>query len=505
MLIDRKGYIAYVVVGNARHILLPDLKHHRTGQERLCGFRYLHTHLHQEPLSDEDLTDLALLRFDLLASINMDAAGLPQTIQIAHLAPSASGERPWSVWDPVPVGKLDVNFSEMIWNLEREFSRRTAGAREAQKEERALLVGVATGNPSEAEESLQELKELALSSGVTVLEAFLQRRPLVDPRFVVGKGKLRDLVIHAHHMGAQILIFDCNLTPTQVKAITNYTELKVLDRTQVILDIFSQRAKSRDGKIQVELAQLRYMLPRLVHKNTAMSRLMGGIGGRGPGETKLEIDRRRVRERIHRLEKDIMELRQGRALRRTQRIRSGLPLISLVGYTNAGKSTLLNTLTRGNVDAEARMFTTLDPSTRRLVLPNNRQCLLTDTVGFIRDLPPDLVAAFRATLEELESSSLLLHVIDSSNEQCEAHISIVEGLLASLGLGHIPVIKVFNKKDLASPVHIANLCRRHEGIAICALEPASLSPLLLRIQDTMYPAGSHVRVASRTIETPRAV
>jgi len=505
VLADRRGYIHYVVVGNARHVLLPDVKHHRTAQERLSGLRFLHTHLHQEPLSQEDLTDLAVLRLDLLAAIRMDAEGLPQTVQCAHLVPNGPREHPWSVWDPVPIGKLETDFGEMMWNLEKEFSRITPPVKEAASGEKALLVGVATGSLAESEESLEELKELARSSGVSVLETFLQRRPLIDPRFVIGKGKLRDVVIQAHHMGAQILIFDCNLTPAQVKAIADFTELKVVDRTQVILDIFSQHASSRDGKLQVELAQLRYMLPRLVHKNTAMSRLMGGIGGRGPGETKLEIDRRRVRERIHRLETDIEELRQGRALRRMQRLRSGIPLISLVGYTNAGKSTLLNALTRSRVSAEARMFTTLDPSTRRLVLPDRQECLLTDTVGFIRDLPPDLVAAFRATLEELENASLLLHVIDSSSQRCEAQISIVEGLLDELGLSHIPTVKVFNKTDLASPIHVANLCRRHEGVPVCALQTDSLSPLLERIQRALFPAGCHPSPASPTSPAPCVV
>jgi GTP-binding protein HflX len=503
ILVDRRGYIQCVAVGNARQIFLPEWKRQRSAQERLSGLRYLHTHLCKEPLSEEDLTDLALLRFDILGAIGLDKEGLPQTLYLAHLIPDGSHARPWLLWDPLPLGRLDVDFHEMVWNLEKEFSRQTPSTAKALKEDRAILVGVSTGTVTEAEESLEELKELALSSGVSVLETVLQKRHPIDPQFVLGKGKLRDLVIRAHHIGAEIIIFDCNLTAAQMRSITNFTELKVLDRTQLILDIFAQRATSRDGKLQVELAQLRYRLPRLIRKNTALSRLTGGIGGRGPGETKLEIDRRRVRERIHRLEKEIESLREGRTLRRLQRMRSGIPLVSLIGYTNAGKSTLLNALTRSNVCTEAKMFTTLDPSTRRLRLPNQQESLLTDTVGFIRDLPPDLVAAFRATLEELEGADLLLHIIDSASPRCENQIAIVEKLLEELDLSHIPLLRVFNKIDRAKATTVKNICRRYDGVPVCALHPESLPVLRERIQQLLFRGNASVAKTNRLSQSPQ--
>ena len=328
-------------------------------------------------------------------------------------------------------------------------------------------MGVALGDVTEAEESLEELKSLANSCGVSVLDSILQRRPSIHPQFIVGKGKLKDLVIQALQTGADMIIFDHDLTPNQMRSVTDFTEMKVLDRTQLILDIFAQRAKTRDGKIQVELAQLRYRLPRLLHRNTGLSRLAGGIGGTGPGETKLEIDRRRVRDRIHRLEKQVERLRKGRKTRRARRKQSGLPLVCLVGYTNAGKSTLLNALTQSDVHTENRLFATLDPATRRLRLDETREALITDTVGFIRDLPPDLIAAFLATLEELRDAVLLVHVIDGSSDRCEKQLAVVEDLLGSLELGEIPTLRVFNKADKASPETVEQSLppiSRHPGL-----------------------------------------
>ena len=298
-----------------------------------------------------------------------------------------------------------------------------------------------------------------------------------------------------------MIIFDHDLTPNQMRCVTDFTEIKVLDRTQLILDIFAQRAKTRDGKIQVELAQLRYRLPRLLHRNTGLSRLAGGIGGTGPGETKLEIDRRRVRDRIHRLEKQIERLRRGRKTRRARRNQSGLPMICLVGYTNAGKSTLLNTLTQGGVYTENRLFATLDPATRRLRLDESREALITDTVGFIRDLPTDLIAAFRATLEELRDAVLLVHVIDGSSERCEKQLAVVEDLLGTLGLGEIPVLRVFNKADKAVHDRLSNLCRRYHGIPKCALDPSSLSAFLDRLRALLITGKHNSPLKKASIET----
>ncbi|MGE5257761.1 MAG: GTPase HflX, partial [Hyphomicrobiales bacterium] len=288
--------------------------------------------------------------------------------------------------------------------------------------------------------------------------------------------------IHALQEGATIIIFDQELNPSQIRSITDQIELKVIDRTQLILDIFAQRARSREGKLQVELAQLKYLLPRLMGKGTALSRLAGGIGGRGPGETKLEIDRRRVRRRIGQLEASLEEVRCHRRQLRSQRDKKNLPVISIIGYTNAGKSTLLNSLTRSRVLAESRLFATLDPSSRRLRFPRDVEVIITDTVGFIRDLPRDLMVAFRATLEELESADLLLHVIDISNPGFEEQIQAVEAIIADLHLDRKAYLKVFNKLDLVAPEWADALSRRHGAVAVSAMRRATLAPLIERVQ-----------------------
>ena len=501
ILVDRRGYIQQVVVGEARRILLPQQTRTRSSAERLSGLRYIHTHLDGEPLSQEDLTDLALLRFDCILAVEVDSGGLAQRVHIAHLIPGGDAERTWQLWDPLPVSAFPYrNFSETIRNLEKEFARSgpvTLAKPSAAGPERVLLVGVATGDPSGAEESLSELRALAESSGVIVVDSVLQRRPGVHPQFVVGLGKIRELAIQALQGGAGMIIFDRNLTAAQVRSVSDVTDLKILDRTQLILHIFAQRAKTRDGKIQVELAQLRYRLPRLVHRNTGLSRLAGGIGGLGPGETKLEIDRRRARERIHRLEREVETLRKERGIQRAQRNRNRLPLVCIVGHTNAGKSTLLNTLTRSHVYTANRMFATLDPSTRRLHLPGCGPILLTDTVGFIRDLPPDLIAAFRATLEELQEAHLLLHVIDGSSWYCEKQIAAVNRLLVELDINDIPRLNVFNKSDIADPIELANLCRRYDGLPICAFHPPTLKPILQRIASSLFPGTESLQVSRR--------
>jgi len=284
-------------------------------------------------------------------------------------------------------------------------------------------------------------------------------------------------------LGVDMIIFDRDLSAAQVRSINAATDLKVVDRTQLILDIFAQRAQSREGKIQVELAQLKYVLPRLTGSGAEMSRLAGGIGGRGPGETKLEVDRRRARDRIHHLERQIEEMRKHRRTRRQNRSRHELPVVSIVGYTNAGKSTLLNALTGSGVLAENRMFATLDPTSRRLRLPRDREVIINDTVGFIRDLPQDLIVAFRATLEEMEGSNLLLHLVDASSSYMEAQIASVERILTDLELATIPRLLVYNKMDRVDAERLDNLLRTPNSIAISALQPATLVPLVERMRE----------------------
>jgi GTP-binding protein HflX len=285
-----------------------------------------------------------------------------------------------------------------------------------------------------------------------------------------------------------VLIFDRNLAPAQSTAVAQMTDLKVLDRTQLILDIFAQRAESRDGKLQVELAQMHYLLPRLGQKDDSLSRLTGGIGGRGPGETKLEIGRRRARERINHLERELKQLARQRKERRRKRGRNDVPIVSIVGYTNAGKSTLLNALTDSDVLAEDKLFATLDTRSRRLRFPREREVVITDTVGFIRDLPKELFAAFRATFEEAQDADLLLHVIDSADPNVDDHIATTEKLLEELHLDRVPRLVVYNKADALEPFEAQERARTQDGIAVSALDRSTLRPLLLRMEQMLFAA-----------------
>src|SRR6266571_5489352 len=493
VLIDRKGYVEFVIVGDARRIELPDFKRVRVAGDRFRGLRCVHTHLRGEELTRDDLTDLALLRLDLMAAIDVDeATGLPGVVRSAHLLPSSAAElgtkgqaKHFEFLDPVAPSRLDVDFLALMDALESEMARNRRVARHASGAERAILVNVSTGPRADAEDSIAELCELSKSAGVVVLDEMVQRRPGIDPRTVLGKGKLDELLIRAMQLGADAIIFDRELQPAQVRAISEVTDLKVIDRSQLILDIFAQRAQSHEGKIQVELAQLKYILPRLVvGQNSAFSRLAGGIGGRGPGETKLETDRRRVRDRIHRLETELASQRTRREQRRKERLRHGVPIISIVGYTNAGKSTLLNALTASHVLAEERMFATLDPTTRRLRLPREQEVIINDTVGFIRDLPPDLLAAFRSTLEEIAGSRLLIHLVDAANPRWEQQVASVEAILAELNFAQIPRVLVFNKIDVMAEDMLAAMERQmqapgqRECEAISATTAHTLQPLL---------------------------
>src|SRR6267154_2266117 len=464
VLIDRKGYVEFVIVGDARQIELPDFKRVRVRGDRFRGLRCVHTHLRGEELTRDDLTDLALLRLDLMAAIDVDEqTGLPGVVRSAHLLPSNAPEaangnsKHFAFLDPAVASQLDVDFLGLIEALESEMARNRRTSHKASEADSAILVNVSTSPRDDAEDSMAELRELAQSAGLVVLDEMIQRRSTIDPRTVLGKGKLEEMLIGAMQVGADAIIFDRELQPAQVRSISEATDLKVIDRSQLILDIFAQRAQSHEGKIQVELAQLKYMLPRLVvGQNSAFSRLAGGIGGRGPGETKLETDRRRVRDRIHRLERQVDDLGRQRHERRKNRVQKHLPIISLVGYTNAGKSTLLNALTRSEVYVERKMFATLDPTSRRLRLPYDQEVIINDTVGFIRDLPQALVSAFRATLEEISDSDLLVHVVDASNPRVLQQIASVGKIISDLHYGDIPQLIVLNKTDLIKKETVEN-------------------------------------------------
>ena len=367
-----------------------------------------------------------------------------------------------------------MNCHEFIQSLEQDILKACQVSVEGVREGRALLVSVGTGQVAFQQERLDELQELVRAQDVEVLGCVTQRPASIHPKYVVGSGKMKDLAIQALQSGADMLIFDQDLTPAQVRGISEITDLRVLDRSQVILDIFAKRAHSHIGNIQVELAQLQYRLPRLAQSSTAFSRLAGGIGTRGPGETKLESDRRRIRERIQHLERDLLSIGQGRHEQRKRRIKRGLPVVSLIGYTNAGKSTLFNALTDSQVSVRDRVFETLDTISRNWHLPMVGEVILTDTVGFIRDLPKDLMAAFQATLQELQEADVLVHVIDAHVQNPDQHITAVEHILTELGLQDIPCLRFFNKEDLVGIEDMQRLRNRYRGVSGSALEKTSL-------------------------------
>jgi GTPase len=488
--IDRRGAVTHVMVGDASKILLPELGRIRGSVSRFRGLRLIHTHLRGEALTRDDLTDLALLRLDLVAAITVDAVGRPGKIFIGHLLPDAPPERPWMELPGEPASAPTTDFAQLIAGLEATYGRSHRHAERNDGKARAVLVHVELGkHRGHSEPRVNELRELCRTAGVAVLDVVTQRRPEADPKFLVGRGKLDDILLRAMQLGAEMVIFDPDLTPGQARAITEATDVKVLDRTMLILDIFAQHANSRDGKLQVELAQLRYTLPRLIEKNTMMSRLTGGIGGRGPGETKLEINRRRARERIHLLEQKLEALAADRRLRRQRRAHRDVPIVAICGYTNAGKSTLLNSLTESNARAENKLFATLDPISRRLRFPQEREVVMTDTVGFIRDLPKDLTAAFRATLEEMHDADLLLQVVDSADPDREQHIQTVEKILIDLDLADTPRIVVWNKSDQLELSAAEHLTNHGGGFVVSARDRGTFGPLLLAIERSLWLHG----------------
>ncbi len=498
ILANRFGEVEYVIVGDERSIFIPELTDYPLGKKRLRGVRLVHTHLHGEPLSDDDLTDLSMLRFDLIAALIVRPDEPHPLIQIATLTPSTEAKTLYRVESPQSITRLKIDFATFVAELEQSLEKALKeGKMVAGVEERGILISVTKESREEAEDSLDELRELARTAGVEVLDQVIQRPREFNSRYLMGEGKIREVVIRALQLGATLLVFDQELTPTQVRSISAITELKVIDRSQLILDIFARRAKSQDGKVQVELAQLKYLLPRLSGRGVQMSRLMGGIGGRGPGETKLEVDRRRIRDRIAKLERELEELSSGRFQRRQKRVKAGLPIVSIVGYTNAGKSTLLNTLTRSAVFTENLLFATLDTATRRLRFPREREVIITDTVGFIRSLPKSLMGAFKATLEELQDADLLLHVVDCAGARFEEQISQVEEILDELGLGGKPRLLVFNKADRLPEMKernpLAFMKVRHAGhrlggIFISATDAKSLTPLLAEMERRFWAA-----------------
>jgi GTPase len=495
LLINRKGEVTHVLIGNNRRIWIPQLTKARVGVGRLKGLRCIHTHLEGEPLSTEDITDLVLIGLDLMACIEVDQQGFPGPITYAHLLPGDRDGKGFALERVPDMGRLSLDLITFIRSLEAELARKEVGP-SLRARDRALLVGITSGAKWLEEEALEELQNLALSNEIEVVDKVIQRVKQIDPRYLMRRGKLRELVLQCLHTGSDLLIFNQELTPAQVKNLTDFTELRIIDRSQLILDIFARRAVTREGKIQVELAQLKYLVPRLATKNTAMSRLTGGIGGRGPGETKLEINRRRVYARIARLNRELSGISRQRQGRRQLRNRRGLPVISIVGYTNAGKSTLLNALTGSEVGTGSRLFETLDPSSRRLRFPKEREAIITDTVGFIRGLPGSLMEAFAATLEELNDADLLLHVVDASSNRMVEEIKTVEDILEKLKLRQMPSVLVLNKMDRVDEREMKELQKRTGGVPISAIHPPSLHHLVEEIEKIIWERSSTPSISS---------
>lgn len=490
MLIHRSGQVDYVVVGDAGKLMLPDIGRLRAAEGRFRGLRLVHTHVRGEALTRDDLVDLVRLRLDLVCALQISPRGEVRSLHYAYNVPAETGELPYREVGPVPPGQVDVDVAELMSGLEAEFARKSRARDVQAKDGRAILLHV--GDKSErdalrrANDGIRELRELAYTAGVEVVDTIVQVRERIDPKHVLGKGKLDDVIVRAMQLDAQVLIFDRDLTPVQSSSIAKESDLKIIDRTQLILDIFAQRAESKDGKLQVELAQLKYNMPRLGQKDDSLSRLTGGIGGRGPGETKLEIGRRRAKERVSHLESQLKKLVRQREQRRAKRTREGVPTIAVVGYTNAGKSTLLNTLTGSAVLAEDKLFATLDTRSRHLKVGwagyGDREVVITDTVGFIRDLPKDLFSAFRSTFEEAADADLILDVVDASDDLRDEHMETTTKILAELELDEIPRVVVFNKADLLAPLARRLLEKKYpSAVVLSAVERESTRPLLTRI------------------------
>jgi GTP-binding protein HflX len=528
-LVHRSGAVDSVIVGTATGLMLPDIGRLRAAQGRFRALRLVHTHLFGEPLTRDDLVDLTRLRLDLVCAVLVSPEGEPQALTWAYNMPTreederapardaagsngaggngaaasagngaqpgggagkgaAPASRSYEVVGPRPYGQPQPHFGQLISSLEEEFARR-AHTREVQRE-RAMLIHVGdkrvAGAMSRAKSSLSELASLAETAGVSVADRVIQLRDHIDPKHVLGRGKLDEVVTRAIDLDVSVLIFDRELSPSQSHGIAASTDLRVLDRSQLILDIFAQHAATRDGKLQVELAQLKYRLPFLSQTDDALSRLTGGIGGRGPGETKLEIGRRRARERVTRLERELKDVAKKRDQLRRRRVTGPDPIVALVGYTNAGKSTLLNALTGAGVVAEDKLFATLDPRARRLRLPNGNHVVLTDTVGFIRDMPQDLFTAFKATFDEARDADLLIHVLDVSNPEANDQEQTTERILDRLELDQKPRITVLNKADLLPDGAPPN-GKSSDSVFLSAATGRGIEDLLARVAEVVVP------------------
>jgi GTP-binding protein HflX len=490
VLVSREGRVEQVFIGSKDILYLPDLGRYRFSAGRLRRLRLIFSDLSskaEDPqLPGDIITDLEKLRLDAVVAVKATRGGIG--LRYAHLLPEGGHEE----YVVRSLSRDGVDFRSLIEELEAQIARTLQAQRHREPDDRrAVLVSVSDRPSTEVQASLDELTELCRTAGVAVADTMYQRKK-PDPKSVLGKGKLEEVVLHCLRVGAGILIFDTELRPAQWRTITNATDLKVLDRSMVILDIFAQRATSAEGRLQVELAQLTYNLPRLVERDSGLSRLTGGIGGRGPGETKLEIGRRRARDRITLLKKRLEEVTGQRTIRRQRRLSSEIPLLAIVGYTNVGKSTLFNRLTGDSVLAEDKLFATLTPFQRRIALPpridttdEDRRVIISDTVGFIRELPRELLPAFRATLEEIEGAALVVHVVDGSDSRALEHYHAVQEIFTSFGFNERHEVVVVNKVDAADPEAVEHLIADLDAVAISAHSGFGIGELRLRLRSAL--------------------
>ena len=483
--LNRQGKVVQVSLGDTATVDLPEFKQKTRSDMRLSGIRCIHTHPSGDVrLSDPDLSSLRRLRFDCMAALGRRDGRIVGCLAFFTGEAGEDGTQILTQYGPAEDKVLhQINLNMLITVVNKKLASQSTKTT-ADEEERAILAGVErAGGIFPMEESMAELARLADTAGAKIVGSFTQRKEKPDAALFLGRGKVNELAMEVQNLEATLLIVDDELTPSQQHNLERTLGIKVIDRTALILDIFAQRARSREGKLQVELAQLRYNLPRLSGQGLALSRLGGGIGTRGPGETKLEVDRRRIYSKIHDIEEQIKGVARSRSLHRIRRKESQIPLVALVGYTNAGKSTLLNKLTGSEVFAEDKLFATLDPTTRHLVLPEKQEILLTDTVGFIQKLPHTLVTAFRATLEEVQEADLLLHVVDASGSHIEEQIEAVVAVLQELDAADKPVLFVFNKADKLTNPHVREqLLHGRDGVFISAVTGENLDGLLRRIE-----------------------
>lgn len=517
--INRKGIILDIAIGDSSTVTLPQIDL-RKGRERLTGVRCIHTHPNGDPmLSAIDINSLLVMNMDAMVAVgvlNGEIKGITAAIpkrraermQFKENTIGNGDEAILNVFSMANIygpftgcAQMDFLF-ELIRDLDKDYSRdHHIGHEHENLREKAVLVGLELTSEhkrpdmyNESEKSLDELGELAHTAGLAVMEKVLQRRQTTDAAFYIGRGKIEQLSLMLQALGADTLVFDDELTGAQIRNIEELTGVKVLDRTMLILDIFAQRARSSEGKLQVELAQLKYRLPRLIGLGGQLSRLGGGIGTRGPGEKKLESDRRHIRRRITALEAELANVSKRREISRENRKRNSVPVVALVGYTNSGKSTLLNRLCDCDVLAEDKLFATLDPTVRKLALPENREALLVDTVGFIRKLPHELIEAFKSTLVEAVSADLLLHVVDISDDEAQTHIAVVENLLRSLGADDKPVIMVLNKTDKLDGTDIRPIFGNNRAVEISALTGYGIQELINAIAEKLQPLEENLTV-----------